>query len=260
MSVHPASDWLQGYSFQPSRLGTLLVIIGVSLFSSLGIWQLHRADYKNALANEIENRTHRPIQPLETLLPHHADYQPLLFRTVTVTGLWDEAQTLFLDNQIYQHQAGYHIITPLRLPDQSAIWVNRGWIAVGSNRQQLPTLPTLPATPVTLTGQLRAIPAAPRWVPIQQDPTQQLTAKVWLQLDAAIFSQRSGYPLKPFMLFQAPDNPPTHHSNSLIRDWPPFNANITMHLGYAIQWFVFAGVALGTYLTVSIRKRPSQPK
>lgn len=228
-----------------------MTILGVSLFSGLGFWQLHRADEKQGLLAQFEARIHSPAQTLATLTATE-NPDDLNFRQVVITGSWDNAHTIFLDNKVYQRQPGYQVITPLRLPDHSAVLVNRGWVAAGNNRQVLPVIVT-PTTPVEVHGQIQQpLPKLPWWMPIKQDINQLLTEKTWIQLDAEAMRQRTGYPLQPFMILQAPQDP---DSNALVRDWPPFNANIAMHLGYAIQWFVFALVALGVYLSVNFNRK-----
>lgn len=231
--------------FTPSLMGTLITVLGVSLFSGLGLWQLHRADTKQSLLAQFDARIHSPAQTLATLATT-ANPDDLNFRPVVVTGSWDDAHTIFLDNKIYQRQPGYQVITPLRLPDHSAVLVNRGWVASGNNRQVLPVIVT-PTAPVEIHGHIQQpLPKLPWWMPIKQELNQLLTTKIWIQLDAAAMRQRTGYPIQPFMILQAPQD-----GNELVRDWPPFNANIAMHLGYAIQWFVFAVVVLGVYLSMS---------
>ena len=38
------------------------------------------------------------------------------------------------------------------------------------------------------------------------------------------------------------------------QDWPEFNANTEMHIGYAIQWFAFCFFSLLAYVSIGIKK------
>ena len=62
-----------------SALATItLAALGVSLFCSLGVWQLHRAEQKRALHQQFLAAADLPVQPLESFPPESA---PLWRRT-----------------------------------------------------------------------------------------------------------------------------------------------------------------------------------
>ena len=52
--------------------------------------------------------------------------------------------------------------------------------------------------------------------------------------------------LFPFVVRLTADQP-----GVLVRNWPAVNVNINMHLGYALQWFVFALAVLAGSLLAS---------
>ena len=65
----------------------------------------------------------------------------------------------------------------------------------------------------------------------------------WPFLDTDYYAAQHDAKVLPFFIRQSPEDP-----NSFIRQWPAFNAKYFMHIGYAIQWFVFAVITILVYL------------
>ena len=82
------------------------------LFCWLGIWQLHRYTYKKQLLSTYQNRL-----------------------TVTVKGEYLNALTIWLQNQFYQGQVGFDVLTPLQIKgEKKLLLVDRGWIKANSDQ------------------------------------------------------------------------------------------------------------------------------
>jgi cytochrome oxidase assembly protein ShyY1 len=64
--------------------------------------------------------------------------------------------------------------------------------------------------------------------------------QVWQRADPAHFAARLKVPVAPLVLFQESDSP-----DGLLRDWPRPDLGVDKHKAYALQWFVFAVLALG---------------
>jgi surfeit locus 1 family protein len=71
----------------------------------------------------------------------------------------------------------------------------------------------------------------------------------WLYLDREHFAHKLGYPLAPYLLLQTSGTP-----DGLRRDWPAYNNNAGMHIGYSIQWAAFGLMVLLAYLKLNFRK------
>ena len=113
------------FSFRPRWWAVLLAAGGCAAGIALGNWQSGRAAEKRALA---------------------AAQAP-----VTLRGSFDARYTVFADNKLYRGRPGYHVVQPLRLAEGKHVLVNRGWVAAGASRAQLPEVRT-PAGEVELTG------------------------------------------------------------------------------------------------------------
>ena len=128
-----------GYSFRPRGWALALAVASCVAFIALGNWQARRAEEKRALGAQLE--TNR-IALDGTFLP---DY------------------TVFLDNKIRNHRAGYEVVTPLRV-DGDQVLVNRGWIEARPRRDVLPQVRT-PAGQVHVE---KPVVSAENWNQVQR--------------------------------------------------------------------------------------------
>ena len=112
-------------------LTTLLVLAGGVLCIRLGIWQLDRLDQRRAFnAHFIAMQS---ALPLDLNLEIPQDLTDMEYRHVQVTGTYDFTNQVALRNQYYGSEYGYHLLTPLRLDDGSAVLVDRGWVPADGN-------------------------------------------------------------------------------------------------------------------------------
>src|SRR5215468_7382949 len=113
--------------FSPRLVPTLAAIAMIALTLSLGRWQTNRAAEKGALQAMLEARVREaPV----VIGPSSGPADALLYRRVVVSGRWDPAGQIFIDNRIHEGRAGFHVVTPLRVAGgERAILVNRGWVA-----------------------------------------------------------------------------------------------------------------------------------
>ena len=209
----------------PYIAGVLMCVLCVRL----GFWQVHRAEYKESI------QAQRDASGMPFTLKSARAIDQWQWRRVRLDGTWIQGQTVFLDNRVRDGQAGYHVLTPLRLAgDGSVVIVNRGWVAAGFHRAILPVIPT-PAGQVELTGLL----LSPDLKGFRLDDGK-ATGAIWLRADPTQFAVRLGVPVAPLILFQESDS-----GDGLQRDWPRPDLGVSMHKAYALQWFVFAAISLG---------------
>lgn len=202
-------------------------VLMCALCVRLGFWQVHRAEFK------AERQAH--LDAAGVPLPAKSAAQLEAWQRVSLSGTWVPAQTVFLDNRVREKQAGYHVLTPLQL-DQGGgvVVVNRGWVAAGLRRSDLPAV-TTPAGHVEVSGLMQQ----PDLKGFRLDDGKEAGA-VWQRADPAHFAARLGVPVASLILFQENDS-----KDGLLRDWPRPDLGVDMHKAYALQWFVFAAVAAG---------------
>lgn len=246
------------YHFKPSWLISIIFLILVASLICLGFWQLSRANEKQLLQSLVDERTALPPVSLNMPIEEFAPYQ-----SVEATGRYLANDSILLDNIVYQGKAGYYLLTPFEiLATRSVIMVNRGWLPQGKSRAELPIFKT-PDEIITLQGHLIAPRSKPVFLGDSVSPMSE-TPSLWNFIDLEFFSQLQGYPLLPLVFnlqeggqtstITATPIPSDLEENSLIRDWPRYDANSGMHIGYSIQWFVFALFALIAYFGISFKK------
>jgi surfeit locus 1 family protein len=111
--------------FRPTFWPTVFTIPAVVLMLGLGAWQLQRLQWKEGL---IAERTERIGAPPIALPGPKGDVSDLEYNRVQVTGEFQHEKEMFLGARSMNGNAGYHLVTPLRLADGRVLFVDRGWI------------------------------------------------------------------------------------------------------------------------------------
>ena len=240
-SVHLLKLRLGRWSFTPTLWPTLAALFFFVLTLWLGNWQSERADTKRALQASYDAALEKAAIPVGgTLL----DRDSVLYRRVEVKGTFDDAQTILLDNRVYNGVAGYHVLTPLKIQgSQLAILVNRGWVAAGRSRDQLPETPA-PQGVIKLAGM--ATDPHSRYVELMQSTSQ---GRVWQNLDFKRFAANYGARLQPVLLLQT-----NRTEDGLVRDWPRPDTGVSMHVGYAFQWYSLATTLTVLWLVLNVKR------
>jgi surfeit locus 1 family protein len=232
------------YRFRPGLLPTLAMLLAVALCIRLGLWQQHKAELKQALQTQLDQR----LQEAPVALPAKiAVPEAWRYRRVKTRGSYDPRYQILLDNQVENEVAGYQVITPLRLENGTHVLINRGWIAAPADHAAAPQ----PATP---GGMLEVEGSA--WLPpekffvLQPAPASPEWQKVWQNLDLKRYAQAVPFAVLPVVIrLDAASG-----AGGFVRDWPRPAENIEMHVGYTYQWFGFALAFVVIYLVVNIRK------
>ena len=176
------------------------------------------------------------------------DWAAWRYRPVAVEGTFDAARQILIDNKVEDGRAGYHVVTPLLLADGRAVLVDRGWIAAGETRAQLPQAAP-PAGPLTVQGRVN-IPAA-HYVELAHAAP---AGGVWQNLDPSRFATASGLPVLPIVLEQtAPLIGSAGGLDNFARNWPAPDFGIEKHRIYMMQWYLFAATAAGLWLFLNLR-------
>jgi len=228
---------------------------------SLGIWQMNRASEKELLQSIINQRTQLTPTSLnqKPLNNHEKEYVLNPYERAIVNGHYQPADQFLLDNIMYNGKPGYYAFTPFKIENTNKIiLVNRGWIPQGKTRQDLPDF-SINTQKRSLTG----IIATPRSKPVILGSIDQPISEnpnLWYYMDVKHFEKNAGYSVLPWVLrlqtetdLLAKTNQKTK-STELIRKWPKFDAKTGMHIGYSIQWFVFALFILLAFIGLSFKK------
>ena len=223
------------YYFRINVALIIVMLLLVSVFVKLGFWQLYRASEKQRIEEEIKQLNNLP---------------PLILNEVIVTGKYLHEQNIFLDGKKYKNNIGYEVLTPLLIDgtENLQVFINRGWVKMNGNGEKLPAVYT-PRGKIKINGTI-AFPAEPPFIKIPSANVERNWGSRWPFLDIDYYTAQHDVKALPFFIQQSAED-----KNSFIRQWPVFDAKYFMHIGYAIQWFVFAVITVLVYLGLSIVRK-----
>jgi surfeit locus 1 family protein len=215
--------------------------------SALGMWQLGRASQKQALQDQIQQRSELTAWTERNLF-EAADPQVGLHRSVRLTGEWVTGIDIFLDNRQMDGRVGFFLVTPLRLAGSDrVILVQRGWVPRDfTDRSRVPLVET-PVGVIRIQGRLAPAPGK------LFELGDAGTGPIRQNIDVAELSQETGLALLDFSVLQTGD--PT---DGLQRNWPRITEGVHKHHGYAFQWFglcALAGILYVWFQFISPRRK-----
>lgn len=235
-------NYLKSLYFSPNWP---LVVIGLlvgGVCCGFGFWQLDRADEKNLLAERMESMSDLPALSLN----EGQGFEK--FRVVEAAGHYLPGETFYLDNMLYEGQPGYHVISLFELGNKdSLVLVNRGWLAGFADRSVLPEIDT-PLEVRMIGGSL----VSARTRPFFMGDAEPQGQKLRLYIDIEKIAQRLNRPVLPFVMQLQSDR-----VDGLKRSWPKYDAKVSMHIGYAVQWFAFALFAFLMAIYSCFKKKKS---
>lgn len=204
-------------------------LIGTAILTSLGLWQLRRLEWKEAVLTQIEARIHAaPVA-----LPAQPDPEADRFLPVQVSGTIVAPSIRVLVSQ-KSVGAGYRLINAMEL-DGRSILVDRGFVPL----EAVPPQP--PFENVTVTGNLH-------W-PEERDsytPENDRAKNIWFAREVDVLAQALG--TKQILVVARE----TSFDDRPVTPLPVGIEGIPNdHFGYAVQWFGLAAVwtaMLGLFL------------
>ncbi len=230
-SKKPLPSWL------PLVVGFALVV----QFAGLGAWQISRGLEKRATQNLYQDESgFASWQQGQAVRP---------YQRLKVTGRFDPAHQVVLENIIINSRYGYYIITPLEVePDAPLLLVNRGWIEKEADALDLAAL-SLPTEPMTVRGRAGSLPRAGYKMGVAVTPSPDWPKyAVYPSLDevAAALDRQ----VQPFVLLMDHEEP-----LGFYRHWVPTEFGPGKHFGYALQWFAMGAVLSGLLIWNYRKKR-----
>ncbi|MHA6204998.1 SURF1 family protein [Dyella soli] len=239
--------WLR----RPSWFALLLTLAGALLFMRLGVWQLHRANEKEAILRRYaaaENEVPRDFAGVAMTPPANA------FARVRVQGEYLADRAYLLDNPRHDQLGGVEVYAPFR-PQGSdrLLLVDLGFLP-GNGTDQAPQLPPLPTGEQALQGLYLPPPGVGFEMGGNALARQAHWPKTTVYLDLPQVAGDLGSLLYPQVL-ALDDDQAAIYVRAHVLDFsamPP-----ARHRAYAFQWFTFAVAAVVIFLMLH-RRRPSK--
>jgi len=227
-------------------------LIGCGALIGLGVWQLQRLAWKEALITQMAARLAAP--PVDApaasqwamLKPE--DYE---YRRVRLSGVFDYAHQALVFRALGSPRGrfggpGYLVMTPLRLADGQSVLVNRGFVPEAMKSAAA----SGPAGVTEITGLLRSTEPRTLFTP-GDDPAR----GQWFTRDVeAIAAALAVGPHAPFSVDEdaATDPAALPEGGETVISFP------NNHLSYAITWFGMALALAGVftaYAVTALRRR-----
>jgi surfeit locus 1 family protein len=235
-----------------SLLAVVIVVTVAAVCVRLGFWQISRWHEKQRL--NAAQRAALVAPPVE-LGSEPVPLDEVRGRRVRLRGRFDETRQVLLAGRAHDGAPGVDVVTPLLLDGGSAVLVDRGWLYAADAATARPQDHPEPGEH-EVTGLVEPLARARRAVPTVRLAAREVTLWSASALDPDTLARRFPYPLAPYVVRQLPGpGVPARPLRSPLR---PYDE--TMHVSYAIQWFLFAAILVGGSLAVvSTRRRRSVP-
>jgi surfeit locus 1 family protein len=226
---------------------TLFTIGGMALLLGLGTWQVERLHWKEGLIAARTAAVTAPPAPLPATL---AAARGLEFHHTRATGRFLNDREFYLHATNAAGDAGYQIVTPLRLAEGGFLLVDRGFVPTERKAPQDRGAGQIEGE-VSVTGLLRLHYAGkPGWFVPDNEPAR----NEWFYIDIPAMAKAEA--LDPVLSFYLdadvsanPDGGPV--GGQTVLDLP------NNHLQYAITWYALAAGLLAVYIAVWRRHRAS---
>lgn len=214
----------------------LAYLLVTTLFAAscvgLGMWQFARREEARIEIERVQDNYSSAPVAAEVLLPDLTTFSESdKWRTVRMTGTYLENQQFLVRSRPREQQAGYEVLTPLKLSNGNIFIVDRGWLPAGNNADQAPQIPSPPAGSVTVTAHVKASEPG---IPGREYNNGQLAT-----IELPLISRILGKPTYTGAYGLLATESPMSTVPAPLAAIPP-SPNEGNHLSYALQWLTFA--------------------
>ncbi len=230
----------------------LLVVAVAAVCVRLGFWQISRWHEKQRL--NAGQRAALAAAPLERGR-HPAPLAAVRGRRLRLRGRFDETRQVLLAGRPHAGSPGVHVVTPLVLAGGSAVLVDRGWLYAADAATARPQDLSEPGER-EVTGLAEPLARGGRGGRLVRLAASGPTLWSGRVLDPDSLAPRFPYPLAGYVVRQLPGAGVPAQPLRL----PPQPYDETMHVSYAIQWFLFAAILVGGSLAVARSRARRGPR
>jgi surfeit locus 1 family protein len=227
--------------------GVLIAGMAIVLFVNLGLWQLRRLDERGTLNTTITERMTGAAESLDDVLVQFGpDPEDLEYRRVVVSGTYQTADEVILQARSQGGRSGNNVLTPLVTATGDVLVVDRGWVPI--DVEGPPVAGAVPAAlEVTVTGILRK---SETFGPLGDVPATGPVTHIG-RIDLPALADGWGVAVLPVSLALEIQDPGQQVDFPVPLPLPDVGEG--PHLGYAIQWFLFAMVVAVGFPILVIR-------
>ena len=209
----------------------VIAVLAATLFVRLGFWQLDRLGQRRERNALLASRIGAAPAPW-------SDTTAVRFRRVRVSGVPDYEREIVLVGRSRRGSPGVNLVTPLRLAgSDTAVLVNRGWV-YSADATAVDHARWREGDTLSVEGYVEAFTdPGPGDLPAHQRLARRLSYQA--------VSARFPYPIAAAYVVAIDPGAAPRQASSNAPTRPPIpTPDEGPHLGYALQWFAFAVIAL----------------
>ena len=203
----------------------IFVFLFITLFCTLGTWQLYRLQWKQDLINQI-------AKGLESTPIKYSASIKKNYQRVELTGKYIFDKQIYLYSLNERGVPGYDVVTPFITTNNENVLINRGWIKK-EKRNNLSNV----SISNNIIGLLR--------LPNKKNlftPENNLKENIWFYLNLKEIEKISGKKFSNYIVYLEDNNISVPKPRKITIDLP------NNHLKYAITWYSISISILFYYL------------
>ena len=203
----------------------IFVFLFITLFCSLGTWQLYRLQWKQDLINQIsEGLKSNPIRYSQNI---NKNYQKVI-----LVGKYDFKNQIYLYSLNDKGQPGFDVVTPFETMSKENVLVNRGWI-----KKEFKNSIDINTSSKKIAGMLRQANRKNLFT-----PDNDIIENIWFSINLVDVQEFTGKKFNKFIVYLEDQNINLPKPKKITVDVP------NNHLKYAITWYSISISILFYYL------------
>ena len=203
----------------------IFVFLFITLFCTLGTWQLYRLQWKQDVINQISKGL--KSTPIKYSQDIRKNYQK-----VTLVGEYDFKSQIYLYSLNDKGQPGFDVVTPFETTKKENVLVNRGWI-----KKELKNHSDINILSNNVTGMLRQANRKNFFT-----PDNDINKNIWFSVNLEDVQKITGKKFNEFIVYLDDKNINTPKPKKITVDLP------NNHLKYALTWYSISISILFYYL------------
>lgn len=230
--------------------GWLALVVAFSIACVyLSTWQFDRRQEALDAMDQVALNYDSPIVDLKSIANLDSFDAKDEWLQVTMSGSYLNDKSVLVRNRPLNGQAGFLQLVPFKLDSGEIVAIERGWLAVTSNYEAPPSPPKPAESRQVVVGHLRpSEPTLDRSAPVGQLAT--------INVDAFVEAQNLGDQVfrKLYVRMQSESAAASLNPEQLKR--PVISEG--NHLSYALQWILFALMAISALIWGVKKEREAQ--
>jgi surfeit locus 1 family protein len=203
----------------------IFVFLFITLFCTLGTWQLYRLQWKQDVINQIsEGLKSTPIKYSQDIRKN--------YQKVTLVGEYDFKSQIYLYSLNDKGQPGFDVVTPFETTKKENVLVNRGWI-----KKELKNHSDINILSNNVTGMLRQANRKNFFT-----PDNDINKNIWFSVNLEDVQKITGKKFNEFIVYLDDKNINVPKPKKITVDLP------NNHLKYALTWYSISISILFYYL------------